>query len=244
MTTEVSRVLAVSPEQAFAELGIGNIIEVGSSAWFAWLSSATSFRFESGFAGEDSFTARKHERDSGNFWYAYRKVEGKLRNTYLGKSESLTLEKMLNAAVKLSQQPPQAKEKEVKSYASECITVEDSQAATANEEIQTLKARLEQAQQERDHFKALHQHMEENYNGLIEQKIQWLECQREREKLQEQLYQLKGELEALQNQPKQQLDYEAFRDRYLASLRLGKQAPEYKRTKSTLDRFIAFISQA
>lgn len=33
-------------------------------------------------------------------------------------------------------------------------------------------------------------------------------------------------------------------DHFLASLRLGKQAPEYKRTKSILDRFIAFISPA
>jgi uncharacterized coiled-coil DUF342 family protein len=39
-------------------------------------------------------------------------------------------------------------------------------------------------------------------------------------------------------------DLEASGDQYLASLRLGKQAPEYKRTKSTLERFIAFINQA
>lgn len=39
---------------------------------------------------------------------------------------------------------------------------------------------------------------------------------------------------------KQPLDLEAIRDRFLASLRLGKQAPEYKRTKKILDSFIAF----
>ena len=39
----------------------------------------------------------------------------------------------------------------------------------------------------------------------------------------------------------QQPDLEAAHDHYLASLRLGKQAPEYKRTKTALDRFIAFV---
>ncbi len=37
-----------------------------------------------------------------------------------------------------------------------------------------------------------------------------------------------------------QLDLEVERDRFLASLKLGRQAPEYKRTKALLDRFLAF----
>lgn len=37
------------------------------------------------------------------------------------------------------------------------------------------------------------------------------------------------------------LDLEAERDRFLTGLRCGKQAPEYKRTKATLDRFIAAV---
>ena len=37
-----------------------------------------------------------------------------------------------------------------------------------------------------------------------------------------------------------QLNLEVERDRFLASLKVGRQAPEYKRTKALLDRFIAF----
>lgn len=63
-----------------------------------------------------------------------------------------------------------------------------------------------------------------------------------------QLRSLVAELELekakLQAEQQQLPDLEQERDRYLANLRLGKQAPEYKRTKSILDRFIAFISQA
>ncbi len=83
------------------QLPNGDVIEIGSSGWIEWLKANGSFRFESGFAGKESFTARKHERESGNFWYAYRKISGRLRNAYLGKSEALTTDKLLDAANKL-----------------------------------------------------------------------------------------------------------------------------------------------
>jgi len=56
-----------------------------------WLERSTS-HFESSYIGKKPFTARKHKRDSGDFWYAYRKVGGKLRNAYLGKSDRLCRE--------------------------------------------------------------------------------------------------------------------------------------------------------
>lgn len=40
-------------------------------------------------------------------------------------------------------------------------------------------------------------------------------------------------------QASQQLpDLEAMRDRFLSNLKVGKQAPEYKRKKATIDQFI------
>ena len=40
-------------------------------------------------------------------------------------------------------------------------------------------------------------------------------------------------------QESQQLpDLESVRDRYLSELKVGRQAPEYKRTKATIDQFI------
>ncbi len=44
--------------------------------------------------------------------------------------------------------------------------------------------------------------------------------------------------------PVNKIDYEAVRDRYLASLRLGKQAPEYKRAKQHIDAFIKELEKA
>ena len=108
--------------------------------WYSWLRKNTSFRFETGFAGDSSFTARKHQRKSGEFWYAYRKLDGKLRSVYIGKSESLVVDKLLEVALKLSQTP----EFSQKSYAQQCITDEP------NQQLKVLKVELEQMRLERD----------------------------------------------------------------------------------------------
>ena len=50
-----------------------------------------------------------------------------------------------------------------------------------------------------------------------------------------------GEVIDYDTETKESLDLEQLRDRYLATLPLGKQAPEYKRTKKILNNFIAFI---
>ena len=56
-----------------------------------------------------------------------------------------------------------------------------------------------------------------------------------------------------QEKPVNKIDYDAVRDsqrllatrdRYLASLRLGKQAPEYKRAKQHIDAFIKELEKA
>lgn len=67
--------------------------------------------------------------------------------------------------------------------------------------------------------------------------------------LERQLDQVQQERDRLQlmltasqsHQQCQQPDLESNRDRYLQSLRLGKQAPEYKRVKKILDSFVAFV---
>lgn len=224
MTSEVPLVLASSGTEALMELQGGVVVEIGSSLWFNWLSRNTSFRFESGFAGEDSFTARKHQRDSGDFWYAYRKVAGKLRNAYLGKTESLTVGKMLVVAAKLSQ--PQATvdvEKQGKSYAKECIT-EDSQVVELQGKISQLENQLTALQRELDQWKA----------KALEAEIIIPNLEDELDLLKEELIQTKT----------QQVNLDEVRDRVLAKTRLGRQAPEYKRSKKIVDMVLAELDSA
>lgn len=63
----------------------------------------------------------------------------------------------------------------------------------------------------------------------------------ELEQVRQERNRLAAELAANQASQSQQPDLEAIRDRVLAGLKLGKQAPEYKRTKKAIDSFIAFV---
>src|SRR5581483_5213866 len=74
------------------------MLPVGSSSWFSWLQTATSFTFKHD-AG--SFTARKTRASNGRgswYWYAYRRLHGRLFNLYLGTSEHVTLPRLQKAA--------------------------------------------------------------------------------------------------------------------------------------------------
>jgi LuxR family maltose regulon positive regulatory protein len=80
-------------------------LTVGTPAWFAWLETASTFSFVS---EEGLFTAR-HERSGkprgGRYWKAYRKQHGKLSSRYLGKSETLSLERLRTVALALADAP-------------------------------------------------------------------------------------------------------------------------------------------
>jgi hypothetical protein len=71
-----------------------NTISIGTDAWYTWLEQHHSFTFET---PRMTFTARKEQRPGGWYWYAYRRIGGKLHSFYLGKSTDLTLER-LNAS--------------------------------------------------------------------------------------------------------------------------------------------------
>src|SRR5215210_7081002 len=78
-------------------------IAVDSPDWFAWLDehATHSFSFQ-GWSG--TLTARKEHRTGGDagYWSAYRKEGGKLCKTYLGKTASLSLERLNGAAAHLA----------------------------------------------------------------------------------------------------------------------------------------------
>jgi IS1 family transposase len=87
------------------ELPSGQCFQVGSSDWWSWVGSdkAESFRFECDY-GVKGYRARKEviKSRSGSFWYAYKRVGGKLRKRYLGKSDELTLERLESVAYDLA----------------------------------------------------------------------------------------------------------------------------------------------
>jgi LuxR family maltose regulon positive regulatory protein len=76
---------------------------VGSPDWFAWLQTATTFRFASsqrrliirGYGPLlHPISLRKEQRRHGTFWYAYRRVHRQLYKRYVGRSDQLTLDRL------------------------------------------------------------------------------------------------------------------------------------------------------
>ncbi len=84
-----------------AQPGAFDAIEVGSTQWYAWLARNQGFLFE---GGTGHFTARRETRRGSEYWYAYRRRDGKFSKTYLGKSEELTPERLEQASAHLAGQ--------------------------------------------------------------------------------------------------------------------------------------------
>lgn len=75
-------------------------LPLGTAAWPEWLACHALFRFED---STDSFTARRERRSGGDYWYAYRRRAGRLRNAYLGRDADLTPERLRDVARQLAE---------------------------------------------------------------------------------------------------------------------------------------------
>src|SRR4028119_898293 len=76
--------------QGMIETEDGKVFELDSHKGSAWLESIKSFRFEP--SGDSKpYTVRK---EASAYWYGCRKVAGKVRKKYIGKSSSLSVAKL------------------------------------------------------------------------------------------------------------------------------------------------------
>jgi chromosome segregation ATPase len=76
--------------QGLIETEDGKVFELDSPKGSAWLESIGSFRFEPS-GDSKSYTVRK---ESGIYWYGCRKVAGKVRKKYIGKSSEVSTAKL------------------------------------------------------------------------------------------------------------------------------------------------------
>lgn len=85
---------------------------LGSDDWFAWLETATSFRY---FSEErmplfqdysrplSPISVRKEKRRQGYLWYAYRRAYRQLHKRYVGTSAALTTDRLDEIAFLLNE---------------------------------------------------------------------------------------------------------------------------------------------
>ncbi|MUH00624.1 hypothetical protein F7734_53500 [Scytonema sp. UIC 10036] len=167
-------------------------IATDKERWQQWLEGVQSFRYVPD-SEEAPYTARKEKskKADGDYWYAYRKVQGKLHKRYIGRASDLTVARLEEVASLLSvPAEPRAKPE-----------VTEQASVTQSDEVARLQNELGRLQNDNQ--------------------------------------QLQNELHNKQQKAIVHIDYQAARDRILASLKLGKQAPKYKASKALLDQFIA-----
>ena len=87
--------------QGMIETEDGKVFKLDSPKGSAWLESIGSFRFKPS-SDSKPYTVRK---ESGIYWYGCRKVAGKVRKKYIGKSSSLNVAKLEEIAEALEIPP-------------------------------------------------------------------------------------------------------------------------------------------
>ena len=70
-------------------------IRLSEPAWSMWLEDSTGFYYRH---DQGSFTARKQHHRRGYFWYAYKRINGKLHKKYLGMRENVTAQRLADLA--------------------------------------------------------------------------------------------------------------------------------------------------
>ncbi|MBD2566413.1 hypothetical protein [Anabaena lutea] len=115
-------------------------ISLESPDFIQWLEANGSFGFE---AGENSYRARKDKLPTGVYWYAYKKVSGKLHKRYIGKTEEVNYTRLHQVAQGIRQTSVrQPKQIEVQSQDTPSSVLETLQV-----EIRELRVTVMQHQQ-------------------------------------------------------------------------------------------------
>lgn len=133
--------------QGMVEVEGGKVFELDSPKGSTWLESVTSFRYEPTGASKP-YTVRKEPKKGGDYWYAYRKVAGKLHKRYIGRDAELTIAKLEEIAETLNT-PQQARVPEmVTKKVTETVTetVADDELPTVLTRVQALEDALKALQ--------------------------------------------------------------------------------------------------
>ena len=108
-------------------------INLDSPDFLKWLQVNSSFRFE---CGDNSYRARKDKLPNGIYWYAYKKVSGKLHKRYIGKTEEVNYARLLQVADGI-RQPFIRQPKQLETQSKEALS---SILNTLQTEIRELRA--------------------------------------------------------------------------------------------------------
>jgi chromosome segregation ATPase len=171
----------------------GKVFELDSPKGTAWLETIGSFRFEPAKDGKPC-TVR---REPSGYWYGCRKIAGKVRKKYIGKSSEVSVAKLEEIAAALEIPPvPQVSQvaqvaQEVTEVAQDRLTALELEVADLRKALETLLEKLpgkseagdseelpkidsevaEQLQNELGNLKAENEKIRADYDALLKSSI-------------------------------------------------------------------------
>jgi chromosome segregation ATPase len=122
----------------------GKVFEFDSPKGLKWIESVTSFRFEPTGNGKP-YTVR---REASGYWYGCRKIAGKVRKKYIGKTSEVNTAKLEEIAEALELPPVPRVDKvvevaeEVTQVAQDRFTALESEVADLRKMLETLQEKL------------------------------------------------------------------------------------------------------
>jgi len=123
--------------QGLIETEDGKVFELDSPKGSAWLELIGSFRFEPS-SDSKPYTVRK---ESGIYWYGCRKVAGKVRKKYIGKSSEVTVAKLEEIAEAL-EIPPVPRANQVAEKVTEVAEVAEKVTEVAEDRLTALELQV------------------------------------------------------------------------------------------------------
>ena len=128
--------------QGLIETEGGKVFELDSPKGAAWLETIGSFRFEPAGNGKPC-TVR---REPSGYWYGCRKVAGKVRKKYIGKTSEVTTAKLEEIAAAL-EIPPVSRVSQVAQVAQKVTEVAQDRLTALELEVANLRKALEALQE-------------------------------------------------------------------------------------------------
>jgi DNA repair exonuclease SbcCD ATPase subunit len=121
--------------QGTIETEDGKVFELDSVKGAAWVEAIGSFRFEPS-SGHKACTVR---REPSGYWYGCRKVAGKVRKKYIGKTSEVSTAKLDEIAVALEDSPPPVPRAKKVAQVAEVAEVAEKVAEVAQDRLTALE---------------------------------------------------------------------------------------------------------
>lgn len=226
------------------------LIKLDTPAFLTWLESNKSFRFEAGIGGCDSYRARKETLSGVDYWYAVKKVNGKLHKRFIGKSEDVTHPRLVEIS-KLIRQPSTRNKQPIDNPELQPELQPGQPPQLPQTDLTERVAQLEQlVNQLQGEIELLAKKLDNSdVADVVSSELEDLQSENERLRLENQ--RLTNKVNELTNRvdnpivnPVSKPDYTAIRDQVVNSWKVAKRSESRERIAVAIDKFIEELGTA